>query len=113
MTGQRRELALPCLAILLLVGVLVRPALAQQPSSVDYRLLEWKTAHLHDPAQAKLIHDALKSLECEVQQHSHGDHIDLSYRCLRWRRLTLASDELAHQWQHWLRLQGFQTRHEH
>jgi len=109
------------LALVLLGGIAAQSQVqaqtqAQTPAApgfvVKYRLASWKTSHLHDTAKAKQMHDVLKkNLGCEVELHDHDGHLDLRYRCVSWRSITLASDAQAHQWVDWLKGRGFETHH--
>jgi hypothetical protein len=80
---------------------------------VAYRLVETKTNHFHDAQKAEQHLQALKKLGCEASQAGHAGHIDLVYRCARWRVMAVANDELAHQWEQWLNDAGFETLHGH
>jgi hypothetical protein len=57
--------------------------------------------------------DAVRKLGCEVAPAGHEGHSDVTYRCPKWKALTLASDDLAHQWEEWLEAAGFETLHGH
>jgi hypothetical protein len=91
-------------------------ATAQQPAPaahVAFRLAETKTSHFDDPQKAEQHREVLEKLGCEVSQGSHAGHIDLTYRCPKWRALPVASEDLAHQWEKWLKDAGFETLHGH
>lgn len=108
---------LTCMAIAC-VGILASPdtGMAQSPpaeSTIAYRLIEPKTMHFEDPQKYTAHSDQVKKLGCEVANNDHAGHGDVTYRCPKWRALTVASDELAHQWEGWLKGAGFETLHGH
>ena len=113
MQTQISRMALTGLLALFSVAFATQSARAESKELVDYRLTEWKTKHFHDAEKADSIATSLKKLGCEVKQDSHDGHIDLSYRCPLWRRLTLGSHDEAHRWEKWLKDSGFETRHKH
>jgi hypothetical protein len=80
---------------------------------VEYRLTEWKTLHFHDAQKGNQHMETLKKLGCEVKQGKHGGHIDVSYRCKDWKKMTVANHDLAHKWEDWLKASGFETKHAH
>ena len=80
---------------------------------VEYRLSDWKSLHFKDAAKAAAYVKTFKSLHIEYKQSSHGDHIDVSYRCPKWQTLTLKSHSDAHNWQDFLKKVGFETKHAH
>jgi len=82
-------------------------------SVVAYRLGRWKTLHFNDAQKARRHYDALQRLGCEAKTHDHAGHIDVTYRQPTWTPLSLASDEVAHQWERWLIGAGFETLHGH
>jgi hypothetical protein len=86
-----------------------QPALAAEAFAVEYRLTRWKSVHLHDEDGAKKLREALKMLGCEMKEEAHGDHMDLSFRCPQWRRLTVESAERRRTWEKWLKARGFET----
>jgi hypothetical protein len=95
---------------------IVASAVAQESAPaahIAYRLTETKTQHFDDAQKAQQHLDALKKLGCEVSQSGYEGHGDLAYRCTKWRVLPLAKEELAHQWETWLRESGFETLHGH
>jgi len=100
-------------SLVFLFGVGVLSAQDQEGYHVDYRLVRWKTMHFHDAKKAELHFKTVKDLGCAAKKASHGDHIDVMYRCPNWRRITLRSDASAHSWQRWLRGSGFETKHQH
>ena len=113
MTNRNGSLALSALVVLIFIGTGTQQASAQQGFVVEYRLPSWKTLHFEDGAKANLHYKTVKDLGCEAKQEAHGGHIDVSYRCANWRRITLPSDASAHNWENWLRASGFETKHEH
>ena len=96
-----------------LAAGLLAPALASGAEIVRFRLAEWKAQHFHDAAQAKTFADTVAHLGVEAKTGSHGDHIDVTYRCPQWRSLQAPSHESAHAWENWLKASGFETVHEH
>jgi len=80
---------------------------------VRYQLSDWKTKHIHDSKKAETIASTLKKLGCELKKHEHNGHIDVRYRCPKWRQLDLKTHAEAHQWETWLKEYGFQTEHKH
>lgn len=101
------------LAVGVLAAGLVGPAFASGAEIVKFRLADWKAQHFHDQAQAKTFADTVVRLGVEAKTGSHGDHIDVSYRCVEWRSLQAASHESAHAWENWLKQAGFETQHQH
>lgn len=107
---QMKQAALT--AGILLAG-LVAPALASGAEIVKFRLADWKAQHFHDQAQAKTFADTVVRLGIEAKTAPHGDHIDVTYRCVEWKSLQAASHESAHAWETWLKQAGFETQHQH
>ncbi len=95
------------------LGVLGGSAFAAESYVVQYRLVEWKTAHFEEAAKADAHLVTLKNLGCEAQAGDHGGHIDVRYRCPAWRSLAVQTDAGAHRWEKWLRACGFETAHQH
>lgn len=87
------------------------PIQAAEPIEVAYRLTKTKIAEIDDTSKANKLVKILKQLGCEVKQEDHGVHTDISYRCPKWRTLTLKTDDSAHKWEKWLKSQGFETEH--
>jgi len=91
-------------------------ASAEEPkaeTSIAYRLPDGKTMHFDDPQKAADHLQAVQKLGCEVAKAEHAGHGDVSYRCTKWKALTVENDKLAHQWQEWLTGAGFETLHGH
>lgn len=86
---------------------------AAENEVVEYRLAQWKTIHFDDAKAAKTHVDAVKKLGCEVKQDDHGGHIDVTYRCAEWKKMSLKTHSDAHKWEDWLKKSGFQTKHVH
>ena len=99
--------------LLLAVALAVIPSLAMADEIVRYQLKDWKAKHIHDAKKAVTISTTLKRLGCELQQSQHNGHIDLKYRCPKWRQLKLDSHEEAHKWEKWLKEFEFKTEHKH
>lgn len=110
-----RGLASAAVAILATINLSV--AMAAQPpaeeSTIAYRLVDGKTMHFDDQQKATDHLQAVQRLGCEVAQAEHAGHGDVSYRCTKWKTLTVENDKLAHQWQEWLTGAGFETLHGH
>ena len=90
-------------------------AIAQTPQKevVEYRLAKWKTIHFDDAKAAKVHYDAVKKLGCEAKQADHDGHIDVTYRCPEWKKMSLKTHSDAHKWEDWLKKSGFETKHVH
>ncbi|MAT73125.1 MAG: hypothetical protein CMJ58_26875 [Planctomycetaceae bacterium] len=85
----------------------------RQGFAIALRLPEWTTRHFDDPTKAQQHAESVKKLGAEVRLDQHADHSDVTYRCVGWKSLQVESDELAHQWQDWLKGSGFETLHGH
>ena len=108
----RLYLAAACVVVLA-QGTVSRAQTPAAESTIAFRLTEPKTIHFDD-AQKYSAHLAqVQKLGCEVTQGEHAGHGDVTYRCPKWTALTVASDELAHQWEEWLEGAGFETLHGH
>lgn len=88
-------------------------AVAAGGEQVEYRLTAWKTMHFEDSQKGATHLKVVQDLGCEAKQESHAGHIDVSYRCQNWMKMTVASHEAAHQWEKWLKAAGFETKHTH
>lgn len=86
---------------------------ANQKEDVLYRAVKWQAKHIHDEKKADTIGKTLKKLGCELQTSEHNGHIDLKYRCPKWKKLSLKTHAEAHQWEKWLKEYGFETQHHH
>lgn len=84
-----------------------------EEATIAYRLPENKTMHFDELQKASEHLEAVKKLGCEVAPAGHDGHNDVTYRCPKWKSLTVATDELAHQWEGWLEAAGFETLHGH
>lgn len=114
-------MAMRLVCALLLVGLVLVPGslLAQQTStasaagddkkSIGFRLADWKTAHFSTAEQASQAEQTLRQIGCEVEKFDHDGHVDLKYRCVTWKRITVNSDEQIAQWNSWLDKHGLQT----
>ena len=89
------------------------PAVCMGDEVVRYQLKNWKAKHIHDEKKAESIVTTLKKLGCEVKKNQHNGHIDVTYRCPKWRQLDLQTHEAAHKWESWLKEFEFQTEHKH
>lgn len=93
--------------------VILNPPADTKMPTVDYFLPEPVSAHLHDPQEAQQVIEILKMLECDVQSFDHNGHLDINVQCPQWMTLAVATEEVAHEWQAWLKSNGFETRHTH
>lgn len=82
-------------------------------TSIAYRLSDWKTLEYDDAGKAGQHLQAVKKLGCEARQEGHDGHVDVTYRSPRWQVLEVETDQLAHQWESWLKGAGFETLHGH
>ena len=113
MFSKRCKWILVCSVVLLFAGPMCRSTQAADREVVGFRLANWMTAHFDDAALATANFKALRDIGCEAQQHQHGDHVDVRYRCVQWRSIALDSHAEAHQWESWLKANGFETSHKH
>ncbi len=98
---------------LLVFFIAFSPAWCLGEELVKYQLPTWKSKHIHDEKKAETIVKTLVKLGCEVKKNQHSGHVDVSYRCPKWRQLRLDSHAEAHQWEKWLKEFRFQTVHKH
>ncbi len=80
---------------------------------VHYQCKEWKAKHIHDSEKAETISKTLKKLGVEVKEAKHNGHIDVKYRCVKERQLSVKSHEEALKWEKWLKEFGFKAYHTH
>jgi hypothetical protein len=107
-----------CLAPRIAVAAVVLAACfnaagAAENVAVDFRLVQWRSAHVPNANEAAMFEQTLRRLGCEAASEQHGDHIDVAYRCPQWRRLMAKSHDDAHRWIDWLEAKGFETCHQH
>ena len=98
---------------LMVLMIFVLPAMCFGEELVKYQLPAWKAKHIHDSAKADTIVKTLTRLGCEVKKSQHGGHVDVRYRCPKWRQLRCDSHSEAHRWEKWLKEFSFQTVHQH
>ncbi len=103
------------------VVVAVAPVVAQEGKPVSatsvststkkigFRVSEWKTIHSHDASATQADMEMLNRIGCETKTASHGDHVDLRYRCSNWKTLELPTDDLLNQWTDWLADKGMEA----
>lgn len=105
----------PCGVAILVFTVLSDPIgiSAAETYSVEYRTASWKTIHCSDPRIADVCQADMISLGCETKRVSHANHHDVSFQCSQWRRKVVPSHSEAHEWEQWLKANGFETRHSH
>jgi G:T/U-mismatch repair DNA glycosylase len=114
MCAQNLKKALVAGLAVMIVGSFVSDAaVAAHREVVGYRLRNWKTIHFDDARKADDRYRTLRKLGCEATKDAHAGHIDVTYRCPRWRELSLRSHRAAHRWEDWLRAAGFETVHKH
>lgn len=80
---------------------------------VQYRAVETKTLHIHDPVGATEAMAIYQTLGCKAEKVSHGGHSDLQVSCPEWREIILPNHETAGSWENYLKKAGFETKHEH
>ena len=78
---------------------------------IAFRMVKPTTMEFEDAAKGKAHIDALKKIGCKAKPENHDGHMDVTYQQPGWTELTVASDELVHQWQGWLTKAGFETLH--
>ena len=86
---------------------------ADSPQTIAFRLTDWKSLHFDTVTEAKQQLQTLKQLGCEARMESHVSHADLKFRAPQWTKVTVDSDDLAHEWEKWLKTAGFETLHGH
>ena len=89
-------------------GINARPVNAST-KKVGFRLTKWKTIHTNSEDEAQETIGALQKIGCEVDSNTHGDHIDVKYRCSQWKSIELATDQLVNQWSSWCEAKGMET----
>ena len=109
----QRTLAVGAVAFAVFGGMHVDTVQAAEKEIIEYRLKDWKTVEFEDAKKAKTHFDTVKKLGCEARQEDHNGHIDVSYRCPKWRQISLKSHADAHNWERWLEASGFETKHVH
>ena len=108
-----RNFFITAAAAAMCLGTAAGSATAAAREIVGYRLQDWKTAEFEDADKAETHFKTLKKLGCEVKQERHGGHIDVTYRCPKWREIAVKSHSQAHKWEDWLKDCGFETKHKH
>ncbi len=96
-----------CLSLMTITGA------ANAGEFIAYRLSNWKEKHFEEPGKANQHLAAVKKLGCDAKLDNHGEHTDVVYRSTRWRSMEVANDQLAHQWENWMKNSGFETLHGH
>lgn len=81
--------------------------------SIAYLLPQWKSMHFEDATKAKQHAETVTKIGCEVKQDSHAGHIDVTYRCVEWKSMKVATHALAEQWTGWLKGSGFDVSQGH
>ena len=114
MLNLKAKMVVAAFAAVVFVGSAIQnQAFAAEREIVKFRLTSWKAVHFDDAKSAKETHATLIKLGCEAKQEQHGGHIDVAFRCPRWRSVALKTHNEAHQWERWLKSLGFQTSHSH
>jgi hypothetical protein len=93
--------------------VAMAPARAHDHNFVEFRLIQWQTAHFDTRQDAEAFMATLQRLHCEAVPQAHGQHLHVSYRCPAWRRVTMDSHSAVHHWETWLKSKGFEIKHSH
>lgn len=78
-------------------------------TKIGFRLKAWKTIHADSADGVQETIATLKKIGCEVESDNHGNHIDIRYRCLNWKSMRLATDQLVDQWTTWCAAKGMET----
>lgn len=113
MESRRFLLGAVLAASLASLGIAYIPALAAQKEIVEYRLTRWRSSQFGDSQEADEFLATLKKLECETNSQNQNGRMDVRYRCPKWKQISLKTHEEAHQWEHWLKARGFETKHVH
>ena len=82
---------------------------AHTQKKISFRQAQWQTLHLHDEEVVEQTTDTLKSLGCEVTQSQHDGHVDLQFRCVHWKTITLDTQQQINEWNHWMLETGLET----
>ena len=91
-----------------------RPANGDKPVEiVKYRLVDWKSRHIHDSTELNQLLTLYKALGCQMETSDHNGHTDVKAVCPEWMEIELPSHEAAHKWEEFLKDGGFETQHEH
>lgn len=93
--------------------VVVNPPANTRKPTVQFRLTQPKTVHLHDVAKAKKIINTLTLVGCQVKTADHDGHLDTTFSAPEWITIELTTEDSAHAWQNWLKESGFETKHTH
>ena len=93
--------------------VVLNPAANTVQPTVQYRLPQSRTMHLHDPIESEQILRTMKMIGVEVSTRQHGGHLDATFACPEWKTIELPTEDQAHAWQAWLKNAGFETAHTH
>ena len=93
--------------------VVLNPGKDSVLPEVHVRMLRWRTLQARSNVQAQRLKNTYSLLGCEVRIDSHGDHIDVKFRCKDWCTIGLPNPETAHAWEDWLRKSGFEAQHDH
>ncbi len=93
--------------------VVLNPSDEMNVSRVRFRLSSMQSTHIHDAARVKSLTELYQMIGCDVRTHEHNGHTDITVRCPQWVTIGLINCQQAHQWQDWLKQNGFETQHEH
>lgn len=101
------------LGLTIAAGAMARQSWGQEPPQyfIVFRTTQPKTLEFDDRGKAQAHAQALTTIGVTPQLEDHAGHLDVTYSQPRWTLLTVASDELVHQWEGWLKKSGFQTLH--
>ncbi len=78
-----------------------------------YRLTDWNSLQFSDPRLAQQHLEAVRGLGCEAHMDDVPGSLSVSYRCIEWKPMEVATHELAEQWATWLVAAGFDCSHGH
>ncbi|MCA9051205.1 MAG: hypothetical protein KDA89_20855 [Planctomycetaceae bacterium] len=110
---MKRTILNSILQCVVITALLNGAAQAAEQITVAYRAGASVTQHFDDQVKASRHAEAVRKLGCEVSVTEHSGHTDVSYRSTPWRSLSFSGEQLAHQWEDWLKRAGFETLHAH
>lgn len=84
-------------------------AVEPEKKVLGFRMKDYSTVHMNDPAAAAKHIETLKALKCEVSSQQHDGHTDVKCRTVVWKLLALDSEEKVTAWTTWLKGAGFET----
>ena len=111
--SKLKPILLAIVATAFTANLAISDAFAAGKEIVAYRLAKAKTLEFEDTKKADQHYSTVKKLGCEAKKDNHNGHVDVTYRCSKWRQLELDSHKAAHAWERWLKASGFETKHTH